>query len=67
MPTAKELLAEKEAKGVITVRAELSVQAVKADGRKVEFKVQALLNTPVELNYYRNGGILHTVLRNLIR
>jgi aconitate hydratase len=48
-------------------RAELSARAVKADGRKVEFKVLALLNTPVEVNYYRNGGILHTVLRNLVR
>jgi aconitase A len=24
------------------------------------------LNTDVEVNYYRNGGILHTVLRNLV-
>jgi aconitase A len=27
----------------------------------------ALLNTDVEVNYYRNGGILHTVLRNLVK
>ncbi len=33
----------------------------------VEFKARALLNTEVEVNYYRNGGILHTVLRNLVR
>jgi len=33
----------------------------------VEFKVTALLNTGVEVNYYRNGGILHTVLRNLVK
>ena len=26
-----------------------------------------LLNTAVEVNYYRNGGILHTVLRNLVK
>jgi len=25
------------------------------------------LNTEVEVNYYRNGGILHTVLRNLVK
>jgi aconitase A len=25
------------------------------------------LNTDVEVNYYRNGGILHTVLRNLVK
>jgi aconitate hydratase len=35
--------------------------------RGVEFKATALLNTDVEVNYYRNGGILHTVLRNLVK
>jgi aconitase A len=25
------------------------------------------LNTTVEVNYYRNGGILQTVLRNLVK
>jgi aconitate hydratase len=45
----------------------LNVKARKADGSVVEFKVTALLNTEVEVNYYRNGGILHTVLRNLVK
>ncbi len=44
----------------------LKVIAAKPDGKKVEFKAQSLLNTPVEVDYYRNGGILHTVLRNLM-
>ncbi len=48
-------------------RSILNVQARKADGRVIEFKVEALLNTPVEVEYYRNGGILHTVLRRLLR
>jgi aconitate hydratase len=30
------------------------------------FQVLARLDTPVEVNYYRNGGILQTVLRNLL-
>ncbi len=42
-------------------------QGNKADGSVVEFKATALLNTDVEVNYYRNGGILHTVLRNLVK
>ncbi len=46
---------------------EVSVTAVKADGEKVEFKATALLNTEIEVEYYRNGGILHTVLRNMVR
>jgi aconitate hydratase len=45
----------------------MAVRARKSDGTIVEFKVQALLNTPIEVNYYRNGGILNTVLRNLVK
>ena len=45
----------------------VTVKAVKADGSTVEFKARALLNTEVEVNYYRNGGILHTVLRHLVK
>jgi aconitate hydratase len=48
-------------------RSTLNVTAHKRDGNLVEFKVTALLNTDVEVNYYRNGGILHTVLRNLVK
>jgi aconitate hydratase len=29
--------------------------------------VTARLDTPVEINYYRNGGILQTVLRKLLK
>ena len=45
----------------------VSVRARKTDDSVVEFKAIALLNTEVEVNYYRNGGILHTVLRNLVK
>ena len=45
----------------------LTVKAKKADGTTIEFQAVALLNTNVEVNYYHNGGILHTVLRNLVR
>ncbi len=51
----------------IAPRSSVTVRARKPDGRAIEFQVTALLNTEVEVNYYRNGGILHTVLRNLIR
>jgi aconitate hydratase len=44
----------------------ITVKARKPDGEVVEFKTIALLNTDVEVNYYRNRGILHTVLRNLL-
>jgi aconitate hydratase len=48
-------------------RALVSVKARKPDGKEIIFKVEAMLNTDVEVNYYRNGGILHTVLRNLVK
>ncbi len=48
-------------------QSEATVKAKKTDGKVVEFKATALLNTEVEVNYYRNGGILHTVLRNLVK
>ncbi len=51
----------------IKPKSELTVKAKKSNGATVEFKVTALLNTEVEVNYYRNGGILHTVLRNLVK
>ncbi|MEQ9362990.1 MAG: aconitate hydratase AcnA [Leptospirales bacterium] len=38
---------------------------VEADSKK--FKVICRLDTPVEIEYYRNGGILHTVLRKFIK
>ena len=37
------------------------------DGTSSSFAAVARLDTPVEINYYRNGGILPTVLRKLIR
>ncbi len=51
----------------IKPQSEITVKAQKSDGNVVEFKATVLLNTDVEVNYYRNGGILHTVLRNLVK
>jgi aconitate hydratase len=51
----------------LSPRAIIAVRATKPDGRKAEFKAEVLLNTRIELNYYGNGGILHTVLRSLVK
>jgi aconitate hydratase len=51
----------------IRPKSEVTVKAKKFDGKVIEFKAAVLLNTEVEVNYYRNGGILHTVLRNLVK
>jgi aconitate hydratase len=46
--------------------ATLSVRATAADGTVRQFACKARIDTPVELDYYRNGGILQTVLRKLL-
>jgi aconitate hydratase len=43
----------------------LEVTATRIDGTTLTFSAQVRLDTPVEVEYYRNGGILHTVLRQL--
>jgi len=42
-----------------------NVTATKADGSKIEFKAKVLLLTPKEVEYFRNGGLLQYVLRQL--
>ncbi len=51
----------------VAPRQEVPVVATKADGSRTEFAVLCRLDSPVEIAYYRNGGILHTVLRRLHR
>jgi aconitate hydratase len=48
-------------------RQDVTVKAQKDDGSIVEFKATVRIDTPVEVEYYRNGGILHTVLRKLVK
>jgi aconitate hydratase len=43
------------------------VTATKADGSKVEFDAVVRIDTPGEADYYRNGGILQYVLRNMLK
>ncbi len=51
----------------LTPGKELKVRAVRSDGSEVTFSVIARLDTLVEIDYYRNGGILPTVLRQLLQ
>ncbi len=43
----------------------IAVTATREDGTTVDFEVVSRLDTAVEIDYYLNGGILHTVLRNI--
>ena len=42
------------------------VRAIRDDGAVKEFNTVCRIDTPVEVEYYRNGGILHTVLRKYV-
>ncbi|WP_457652554.1 aconitate hydratase AcnA [Rhodocaloribacter sp.] len=44
----------------------VEVTATRADGSKVTFTTVCRLDTPVEVEYYRHGGILHYVLREFL-
>ncbi len=52
--------AEMQAKQKLTVR------ATAADGSVKTFETISRIDTPVEVGYYRNGGILQTVLRQMM-
>jgi aconitate hydratase len=54
-------------KGGLAPRQELRVELVRKDGSSGGFQAIARLDTPVEIGYYANGGILHTVLRKMLR
>lgn len=45
---------------------EIRLRAVKLDGSEIVFDAICRIDTPVEVDYYRNGGILHTVLRHFL-
>jgi len=46
-------------------RQDLTVRAIRSDGEIVEFAATARVDTPIEVEYLRNGGILHMVLRRM--
>jgi aconitate hydratase len=51
----------------IRPRSEIAITATSPDGQKKAFSAIARLDSAVEVSYYRNGGILPTVLRSLLK
>ena len=47
-------------------RQKVKVKAETSDGAKT-FEMVVRIDTPVEVDYYRNGGILHMVIRQLLK
>ena len=45
----------------------VAIRARAGDGTIVRFSTLARLDTPIEVEYYRNGGVLHTILRRMVR
>ena len=53
------------ASGELEPLSQILVTAKKSDGSVLSFNATVRLDTPVDVEYYRNGGILQTVLRKL--
>ncbi len=49
----------------LTPGQDVAVTATRADGSKVAFTARARVDTPIEVDYLRHGGILHMVLRQM--
>jgi aconitate hydratase len=47
-------------------RQQVDVVARSKNGKEVKFQTVCRIDTPIEVDYYRNGGILHTVLRQML-
>ncbi len=45
----------------------VTVVARRAEGAPVDFEAVVRIDTPIEMDYCRNGGILHAVLRRMLR
>ena len=45
----------------------ITVHARRAGAAEIRFETVCRIDTPVEVDYYRNGGILHTVLRRMAK
>ncbi len=45
---------------------EVEVRMHGENKKTTQFKAHVRLNTPIEVEYYRNGGVLNTVLKNML-
>ncbi len=63
--TGEEIIEIEDLDNNLQPRSSITVTATKPDGQVTQFACAVRIDTPVEMQYYRNGGILPTVLRNL--
>jgi aconitate hydratase len=50
----------------ISPHSKVTIRAIKEDKSTFSFQAIVRLNTDIEVSYYRNGGVLNTVLRNML-
>ncbi|MFG0257801.1 MAG: aconitate hydratase AcnA, partial [Phycisphaerales bacterium JB043] len=55
-----------ELPSTVEPRCDVRVRATHPSGKTTQFTVTCRIDTPVEIEYARNGGILHTVLRRMV-
>lgn len=65
--TGKETYAITGISGDLSPLQDATVTATDDDGNTKTFTTTVRIDTPVEIDYYRNGGILHTVLRDFLK
>ncbi|MFN8094398.1 MAG: aconitate hydratase AcnA [Vicinamibacteria bacterium] len=65
--TGQETLSVRGLAAGLRPRQEVTVEVTGPDGKSRSFAAIARLDTPVDINYYANGGILQTVLRKMLK
>lgn len=65
--TGKETYSITGISGDLKPLQDATVTATDDDGNTKTFTTTVRIDTPVEIDYYRNGGILHTVLRDFLK
>ncbi|HEY6547577.1 MAG TPA: aconitate hydratase AcnA, partial [Vicinamibacteria bacterium] len=65
--TGAESLTLRGLAGDLKPRQDVTVEVTRPDGTRTSFVATARLDTAVEIGYYKNGGILQTVLRKMLR
>jgi aconitate hydratase len=65
--TGKEIYSLEGLSAEMSPRSIVTVTAARPKGKPIVFQAIARLDTIIEVEYYCNGGILHTVLRNLMK
>ena len=65
--TGKERVTIQGISGTLAPRQDVTVEVERPDGTTTSFVTTARIDTPVEISYYQNGGILQTVLRKMLK